>query len=64
MPANSSAPESRCARCGAPFDCGMRSGAGSCWCAALPPLAPVAGRACLCRRCLTEELRAAPPPAR
>jgi len=57
-------PESRCARCGAPFTCGMQAGDRSdelqpCWCAGLPPLEPVPGRGCLCRRCLEDELKAA-----
>lgn len=46
--------ESRCARCGAPFHCGIVD-AGRCWCARLPPLpreayADAAG--CLCEQCL------------
>jgi hypothetical protein len=49
-------PPERCARCGAEFHCG-RNDEEECWCAGLPPLTPVPGRACLCRRCLEEELR-------
>jgi hypothetical protein len=46
--------ESRCARCGAAFRCGIGD-AGGCWCARLPALprerlAPGAG--CLCAACL------------
>jgi hypothetical protein len=51
-------PESRCARCGAPFLCGMQAGEEPCWCAALPPLEPVPGRTCLCRACFETELGA------
>ncbi|HWV92331.1 MAG TPA: cysteine-rich CWC family protein [Burkholderiales bacterium] len=47
----------RCARCDAPFRCGARNRDADCWCAALPPLAPVPGRACLCRSCLELELK-------
>jgi hypothetical protein len=49
-------PPERCARCGAEFHCG-RNDEVDCWCAGLPPLTPVDGRSCLCRRCLEEELR-------
>jgi hypothetical protein len=64
MATTKNTPESRCARCGAPFTCGMQAGHSSdemqpCWCAALPPLEPVPGRGCLCRRCLEDELKAA-----
>jgi len=52
--------DSRCARCGTRFTCGMRSGAERCWCAELPPLAPVPGRDCLCADCLRAALAAAP----
>jgi len=53
---------SRCASCGAEFDCGMQSsGTEACWCAALPPLEPEPGRGCLCRSCLERELDARPP---
>jgi len=47
----------RCARCGSDFSCGMAAGAPRCWCAELPPLQPMPGRACLCRNCLEEELK-------
>ena len=43
---------SRCARCGATFECGLEAGAEPCWCAALPPLEPVPGEGCLCPACL------------
>lgn len=53
--------ESRCARCGGPFHCGIDD-AGGCWCAKLPPL-PREGYAekggCLCEACLNEALKAA-----
>jgi hypothetical protein len=52
-------PESRCARCGAPFTCGMQAGSEPCWCASLPSLETVVpGRGCLCRECLADELSA------
>lgn len=59
-----SPPEESCARCGAPFVCGMKAGEGSdemrrCWCYGLPALEPVAGRGCICRACLEEELKSA-----
>jgi ribosomal protein L34E len=55
------AERSRCARCGAPFRCGIDD-MGGCWCAKLPPLpreayADAAG--CLCEACLTRALREA-----
>lgn len=51
--------ESRCARCGAPFRCGIDD-AGGCWCAKLPALpreayADAAG--CLCEACLRRALQ-------
>lgn len=49
------APGSRCARCGASFECGMEAGLDACWCARLPPVAltdPTAG--CYCPRCLAD----------
>ena len=49
----------RCARCTSTFVCGMLAGETRCWCATLPPLPPVPGQACLCRRCLDEALRGA-----
>lgn len=49
--------ESRCARCGGTFVCGMLAGASECWCVSLPPLTPSPGRGCLCRACLDDELR-------
>jgi hypothetical protein len=51
----SASPESACSACGAAFHCGARD-RDPCWCAALPPLAPVAGRNCLCRDCLKKEI--------
>ncbi|HSA89618.1 MAG TPA: cysteine-rich CWC family protein [Burkholderiales bacterium] len=45
----------KCARCGAPFHCGRNEP--RCWCMSLPALEPVPGRACLCRKCLEEELK-------
>jgi ribosomal protein L34E len=51
--------ESRCARCGAPFRCGIDD-VGGCWCGRLPPLpreayAEAAG--CLCEACLRRALQ-------
>jgi len=52
---------SRCARCGAAFECGMQAGLAECWCAKRPPVAITEGDAsCYCPRCLAE---AAPAPA-
>jgi hypothetical protein len=48
----------RCARCGAPFRCGMQAGEAHCWCADLPAIAPKLGRDCLCRACLEREIAA------
>jgi ribosomal protein L34E len=48
-----------CARCGASFECGMKSGIERCWCAELPPIAPErALGGCLCPRCLRDALAA------
>ncbi|MFN2646151.1 MAG: cysteine-rich CWC family protein [Burkholderiales bacterium] len=47
--------EPTCARCDAPFHCGADEA--HCWCEALPPLEPLAGRGCLCPACLELELR-------
>ena len=50
----------RCARCGAPFRCGMADPSG-CWCAKLPPLprdAYAADAGCLCEACLRKALSA------
>jgi diphthamide synthase (EF-2-diphthine--ammonia ligase) len=45
----------RCARCGAPFECGVQAGLKECWCAQLPPVAPLdAAAGCHCPRCLVE----------
>jgi uncharacterized protein len=46
--------EKACSACGAAFACGpgtAEDGSG-CWCQSLPPLAPLAGRDCLCPACL------------
>lgn len=51
--------ETRCARCGTAFVCAMNTGLAECWCAGLPALKPVPGRACLCRDCLEAELKTA-----
>jgi hypothetical protein len=49
--------ESRCARCGATFRCGLDD-PGGCWCAKLPPLprAAYADGGCLCESCLRRAL--------
>jgi ribosomal protein S14 len=55
--------ESRCARCGAPFHCGIDD-PGGCWCAKLPPLpreAYAAEVGCLCEKCLREAARTPGP---
>jgi uncharacterized protein (TIGR00290 family) len=45
----------RCARCGAPFECGMLAGLTECWCAKLPPITPLdTATGCYCPRCLAE----------
>lgn len=45
----------RCARCGAPFECGMQAGLAECWCAKLPPVVPPdAAAGCYCPRCLAD----------
>lgn len=49
----------RCARCGASFGCGMTEGKSSCWCADLPAVMPVPKEgegACLCPKCLQEDV--------
>ncbi len=64
VPANS-----RCARCGAEFRCGMEAGDPECWCASLPPLMPLpvastvgsTAPGCLCPACL-EAMLAEPRP--
>jgi len=49
----------RCARCGAPFECGMQAGLTDCWCTKLPPIAALDATAgCYCPRCLAEVSRA------
>ena len=58
---NKSTAEPRCARCGAAFACGMQAGEERCWCNDLPLLQPVAGRGCICRACLEDELKSAAP---
>ncbi len=59
---------STCPECGARFRCGMEGGDPTCWCASLPPLAALPGKAadappealrCLCPRCLTALLASA-----
>jgi hypothetical protein len=55
------ADNSRCARCGKPFTCGMVAGAAKCWCAELPAVEPVPGEGCLCRDCLEAKAKAEPP---
>lgn len=53
-----------CARCGAPFRCGIADPE-PCWCAAVPPVAvpeSEAAAGCLCPACL-EGLAAAARPA-
>ena len=53
-----------CARCGAPFDCGM---AGDCWCAAEPyrlPMTNAESEDCLCPDCLRREAARAAAAAR
>jgi hypothetical protein len=52
--------QSRCARCRAPFCCGIEN-AGGCWCAKLPSLpreSYAADAGCLCEKCLREALAA------
>jgi len=45
----------RCARCGAPFECGMQAGLAECWCAKLPAIGPLdAAAGCYCPRCLSQ----------
>jgi DNA-directed RNA polymerase subunit RPC12/RpoP len=54
----------RCARCGAPFHCGMND-PGGCWCAQLPPLPAErlqAMQGCLCPDCLRAATASASPP--
>jgi len=54
-------PGSRCARCGATFECGMEAGLDACWCAKLPPVALSAPAAsCYCPRCLADAAAARP----
>lgn len=58
--ATRAAKTSVCARCGAPFGCGVNTGA--CWCAAVPSTPAQLLRiketykGCLCPTCLTAEL--------
>ncbi len=53
---------SRCARCGAEFRCGMEAGDPECWCASLPPLMPLPvpsdpdAVGCFCPACLKTAL--------
>ena len=48
--------ETLCARCAAPFVCGMQAGEEPCWCTAMPAIKPEPGRGCLCRACLTADV--------
>ncbi len=47
-----------CPRCGAEFRCGMTGGDEKCWCASLPPVAPLpvpapgTSASCYCPACL------------
>ncbi|WP_321794129.1 cysteine-rich CWC family protein [Caballeronia sp. J97] len=48
-----------CARCGAPFRCGMLAGDSACWCANMPVLPADLlrpGMRCLCPACLAAEI--------
>ncbi|MGB5080173.1 MAG: cysteine-rich CWC family protein [Burkholderiales bacterium] len=48
-----------CPGCGAAFDCGVRDGMGSCWCAGYPGLSgPERGVGCYCPGCLRERIQA------
>ena len=55
---------SRCAKCGAEFRCGMEAGDPECWCASLPPLMSLPAPAgidampagCFCPACLRDLL--------
>ncbi|MDA8257625.1 MAG: cysteine-rich CWC family protein [Betaproteobacteria bacterium] len=62
-PAAIAGPTGTCARCGAPFRCGMEAGDAECWCAGMPPLLPVpaasAAVGCLCPACLQARLEQA-----
>jgi len=62
LPSSDAAPRRvACARCGAPFDCGLDT---ECWCAAEPyrlKLPASAADDCLCPACLRKA--AEPPPA-
>lgn len=57
------AANSRCAKCGAEFRCGMEAGDPECWCASLPPLVSLPAPSdpdaagCFCPACLRELLR-------
>lgn len=59
-PARTPAPGLRtCPRCGASFTCELEAGGDTCWCMALPPIAPVpASGGCLCPDCLRTDLAA------
>jgi hypothetical protein len=60
------AANSRCAKCGAEFRCGMEAGDQQCWCASLPSFMPLPAASepgsteagCYCPTCLKEMLRA------
>lgn len=45
-----------CPGCGRRFECGMRAGRQSCWCAALPSVPIVAAKACFCPECLARRV--------
>ena len=58
------APSGRCARCGAPFTCGMEAGLPECWCAQMPRLlrVPEAPAGCYCAACLAQVIESARAP--
>ncbi|HEX4328432.1 MAG TPA: cysteine-rich CWC family protein [Burkholderiales bacterium] len=61
MTLKSDLPASACARCGAPFTCGMVAGTPQCWCNALPPLPTLLPfETCLCPACLEQALKDIP----
>jgi len=58
-PADKDACNASCPACGQAFRCGMAAGCDACWCAELPPVAPVprSGEVtCLCEQCLSERI--------
>lgn len=52
-----------CPGCGRRFECGMRAGRESCWCADLPSVPIIAEPAmgCFCPECLARRLAEAAP---